>query len=163
MSEKKRFSKLIAEHQGIIHKITYVYAYSVEDREDLFQEICLQLWKSHSRFKNKSKFSTWIYRVALNTAINYIKKRERNIQPVVLDRDYPSNDDRSEEENLEVMFDAISRLNQFNKAVIILWLEENSYDEIASILGLSKSNVSVRLVRIKKQLSVMINDSKRDR
>jgi len=158
MSEKRRFSKLIVENQNIIHKITYVYTQNLEDREDLFQEICIQLWKSHQNFKNNSKFSTWTYKVALNTAINYIKKREREIQPLLLDRDYPSYDGKDDnDENSEKLFYAISKLNRINKAIIILWLEEKSYDEIATILGMSKSNVSVKLVRIKKKLSEMIN------
>jgi len=161
MSEKRKFSKLIANNQNIIHKITYVYAHRIEDREDLFQEICLQLWKSHSNFKNNAKFSTWVYRVALNTAINYIKKKERQIQPKLMDIDIPSNENKTDNGgNIEKLFFAISKLSRINRAIIILWLEEKSYVEIASILGISKSNVSVKLVRIKKQLSKIINESK---
>ena len=90
MSEKKKFSKLIVKNQNVIHKITFVYTNSLEDREDLFQEICLQLWKSFKTFKNEAKFSTWVYRVALNTSINFIKKKKRDIKPILLDKDYPS-------------------------------------------------------------------------
>lgn len=158
MAEKRNFSILIEENQNLIHKVTFLYTDNIEDREDLFQEICLQLWRSHTRFKNKSKFSTWVYRIALNTSINYFKKRKREIHPQSLNWDYPMIDDQKEDkENFEKLFRAITKLNRINRAIILLWLEEKNYDEIASILGISKTNVSVKLVRIKKKLNEMIN------
>ena len=108
---KKAFSELIEKNQRIIHKITLVYTNNSADREDLFQEICLQLWKSHPNFRNESKFSTWVYRIALNTAINDIRKNKNKPAFEQL-RDYPiQTDSTSEEENIKLMLNIISKLN----------------------------------------------------
>jgi len=157
-STKKIFSDLIRKHQGIIHKITYVYADNHSDREDLFQEICLQLWKSYSKFREESQFSTWLYRVALNTAINNIRKKKTSIQfDPTKDIDIATSDSSNERERVNSLYNAISKLNRIDKAIIILWLEEKSYCEIASIIGTTKSNISVKLVRIKRRLEEMVN------
>lgn len=155
---KKEFSHLIQKYQGIIHKITFVYSDTKYDREELFQEICLQLWKSYSSFKNKSQFSTWLYRVALNTAINYIRKKKKSIQYDSFKEVHQIPYDQGQGSvNVNLLYDAISKLNRFDRALIILWLEEKNYDEIAQITGISKSNVSVKLVRIKRKLNEMVN------
>ena len=86
---KMNFSRMIVGNQKIIHKITFIYADNPVDREDLFQEICLQIWKSHSSFNKAAQFSTWVYRIALNTAINYIRSKKRRIKPETLKFDYP--------------------------------------------------------------------------
>ncbi len=154
---KKEFATLIQDNQGLIHKVTFVYADNPVDREDLFQEICLQLWKSNSLFRKESKFSTWAYRIALNTAINYLRKKKRSIKYEKLNDSHqftlPSS---GENEELGLMYAAISNLNRIDKAIIFLWLEEKNYDEISEITGISKSNVSVKLVRIKRKLQEMI-------
>ncbi len=154
---KTEFSTLIEKHQAIIHKITMVYANGQSNREDLFQEICLQLWRSYPNFRNESKFSTWMYRVALNTAISTIRKTRTDIHFEQLhDNDRMETETSDEKEQVKLLYRAISKLNRIDKAVILLWLEEKSYDEIASILGISKTNVSVKLVRIKHKLEEMI-------
>ncbi len=158
-STKEVFSDLIRKYQGIIHKITYLYADNNSDREDLFQEICLQLWKSYSNFREESQFSTWLYRVALNTAINNIRKKKTSIHfESAKDIDFAVNESSTEKEQVNSLYNAISKLNRIDKAIIILWLEEKNYCEIASIIGTTKSNISVKLVRIKRKLEEMVNN-----
>ncbi len=156
-SKKKEFSQLIEKHQAIIHKVTLVYTNGPADREDLFQEICLQLWKAWPKFRAEAKFTTWMYRVALNTAISNVRKN-RNVPGFekLTDYDGALNEDREEAEQVKQLYKAISKLNRIDKAIILLWLDEKSYDEIASIVGTSKSNVSVKLVRIKRKLEELV-------
>ena len=162
-NDKWTFANLINEHQNIIHKICLVYTKNLEDRQDLFQEICLQLWKSFGYFREESKFSTWLYRVALNTAIGNIRKRNKWIRYEQLkDVEDDDFDSIQKEERINTMYRAISELNRIDKAVIILWLEEKSYDEIAEIVGMTSKNVSVRLVRIKTKLQGMVKSITND-
>ncbi|KJF41857.1 RNA polymerase sigma factor [Draconibacterium sediminis] len=156
-SKKKEFSEMIEKHQAIIHRVTMVYTNGPADREDLFQEICLQLWRSYPNFREEAKFSTWMYRVALNTAISNVRKKNRDIHfEQLLDNDRMETESSDEKEQIQLLYRAISKLNRIDKALILLWLDEKSYDEIASILGISKTNVSVKLVRIKRKLEEMI-------
>lgn len=156
-STKKDFSELIDNNQAIIHKITMVYANNRADREDLFQEICLQLWKAYPNFREEAKFSTWMYRVALNTAISTVRKEKHKVAFEPLrENDRISEDSTDETEKVKVLYQAISGLNNIDKAMILLWLDEKSYDEIAAIMGTTKSNVSVKLVRIKRKLEELV-------
>jgi RNA polymerase sigma-70 factor (ECF subfamily) len=159
---KATFSKLIEENQGIIHKITRVYADGAEDREDLFQEICLQLWRSYGNFREEAKFSTWMYRVALNTAISNIRKNKSRFhyEPLEKHAQIPSETEEQNEE-VQLIYSAIARLNRIDKAIILLWLEDKDYDEIASVMGITKTNVSVKLVRIKRKLEDWINETEK--
>ncbi len=155
--DKNEFVSLIKQNQGLIHKITYVYADNPADREDIFQEICLQLWKSNSSFRRESKFSTWVYRIALNTAINFIRKQKSSLKFELLKDSYHYTTlSIGDNDDVKQLYSSISRLNRIDKAVILLWLEEKTYDEISEITGISKSNVSVKLVRIKRKLQEMI-------
>jgi RNA polymerase sigma-70 factor (ECF subfamily) len=157
---KKEFSELIQKNQRIIHKITMIYANSSADREDLFQEICLQLWKSYPGFREEAQFSTWIYRVALNTAISNIRKSKNSLSFEPLrETDRIPDESSDETEQVKLLYSAISKLNRIEKAIILLWLEEKNYEEIASIMGTSKTNVSVKLVRIKRKLEEMISET----
>jgi RNA polymerase sigma-70 factor (ECF subfamily) len=157
---KKAFSELIQKNQAIIHKITRVYENSWADREDLFQEICLQLWLSYPNFREEAKFSTWMYRVALNTAISNIRKSKKNLSFEPLrETDRIPNDSNIEKENVQLLYRAISKLNRIDKAIILLWLEEKNYEEIATIMGTTKSNVSVKLVRIKRKLEELVSNT----
>ena len=153
---------MIEKHQAIIHKITMIYAMAPSDREDLFQDICLQLWKSYPNFRSDAKFSTWMYRVALNTAISNVRK-SRNKPGFVqlLDIDRSLDDLTGEMEKVKLLYTAISKLNRIDKAIILLWLDEKNYDEIASIIGISKSNVGVKLVRIKRKLEELVVESEK--
>jgi len=155
---KKEFSELIEKHQAIIHKITLIYAGNSVDREDLFQEICLQLWLSYPNFREEAQFSTWMYRVALNTAISNIRKSKKNLSFEPLrETDRIPDDSNIEKENVQLLYRAISKLNSIDKAIILLWLEDKNYEEIAIIMGTTKTNVSVKLVRIKRKLEELVS------
>src|SRR5262244_580406 len=148
----------------IVHRVcrTYFYRDAVE-REDVFQDILYQLWKSYPQFKGESKLSTWIYKVALNTAITHVRRETRRPQRVELPESIAHasdiNADVSRNEEVLLLYDAIDTLTDVDKAIILLHLEDQTYDEIASITGLSKTNVSVRLVRIKRTLKDRIQES----
>ncbi|WP_206186867.1 RNA polymerase sigma factor [Winogradskyella aurantia] len=154
---EKKFIEKIQKHQGILHKICFVYSNSKADKEDLYQEIILQLWKSYPSFRKESKFSTWMYRVALNTAITLNKKAALfEKHKTQLYDEYSIAEDIDYSEDLKILYKAISKLSKIEKAIIMLWLEEKTYSEIAQIIGISKKNVSVKLVRSKKKLTKMI-------
>ena len=154
---EKEFLEVIHDHQRIVHKVCRVYRDNKEDQEDLFQEIIYQLWKSYSGFKGESKISSWIYRIALNTAIAVYRKSKISIDYYedFPEHIHPSND-KTISENEERLFWALRQLNDSEKAVISLYLEDFSYQEIAAITGLSESNVGVRLNRIKNKLKEIL-------
>ena len=153
---KEEFLQRIDENQGIIHKISILYARSNREREDLVQEIILQLWKSFPQFKGNAKFSTWMYRVAINTALmNHREKSFDLNQAEDLTGNRPiSSNPFMETDNKDVisLYIAIDHLSPINKAIILLYLDDESYEEIADIMGMNVSNVGVRISRIKKQL-----------
>ncbi len=150
---KKEFIDLIENNKGIIHKVALMYTSTYADKEDLYQEICMQLWRSYGNYRGDAKLSTWLYRVALNTAISSVRKRKRIIDTVELDPErhyHIKNSDKNE--MTSNLLRAISLLDNIDRAIILLWLEEKKYDEISEITGLSRSAVSVRLVRVRKKL-----------
>ncbi|GAA4437368.1 RNA polymerase sigma factor [Ravibacter arvi] len=153
--EEAQFVRLINEHQGIIHKISRLYRDSPEDREDLFQEIVFQLWKSLPSFREKAAFSTWMYRIALSTAISAFRKKRPDIRytaalPDALEEPPESHDRR------ERLFGALRKLNDADKALITLYLEDLSYHEIAEISGISENHVGVKLNRIKQKIQQLL-------
>jgi RNA polymerase sigma-70 factor (ECF subfamily) len=151
---RSEFTREIEANQKILKKICYLYGVDEEDKQDLFQEMVGQLWKSYSTFSGKSKLSTWLYRVALNTALYHLRKiRKQKLTEDVMGDLYQSfkKNDRMTED-LKVLYQAINQLNKIDKAVVLLYLEQRSYQEMAEILGISKSNVSVKLVRAKDKL-----------
>jgi len=155
---KDSFVKQINTHQNIIHKICHFYCYNENDKKDMYQEIMLQLWKSFPAYQGKAALSTWIYRVALNTAISKrIKKHDfvdiENQQLLILSTQAEA---LEQKEELRILYKAIGQLNKIEKAVILLWLEDHSYQDIADITGISLKNVSVRLVRIRQKLAEKI-------
>jgi len=159
MADKKEaFLRQINENIGIAHKVSRIYFDEVEEREDVIQEMMYQLWRSFETFDGKSKFSTWMYRVCLNTALTYRRKREKQKhEPLTSGHSSIEEQKGSDkEESISLLYRAISHLNEINKAIVLLYLEDLSYEEIASITGLTKSNVSVRIVRIKKELETII-------
>ncbi|NVJ87176.1 MAG: sigma-70 family RNA polymerase sigma factor [Algoriphagus sp.] len=154
---EKEFIARIEKHQGILHKVCFVYAKDEADRKDLYQEMVLQLWKSYSKFRGNSAFSTWMYRVALNTAITQTKR----LKLLTVNSEIPSLGDDLEasmdaSEDVKILYRAISHLNKIEKAIILLWLDEKSYEKIADTIGISVKNVSVKLVRIKAKLASII-------
>jgi RNA polymerase sigma-70 factor (ECF subfamily) len=158
---EKEFLQTITENQGIIHKVCSVYCDQEEDRRDLFQEILAQLWKSYPSFRNESKFSTWMYRVALNTAITSFKKGKR--QPDKPGISFESLQmaeemyDQHEEEQIKMLNKAISQLSGIEKSIILLFLEDKKYEEIAEITGITQNYVRVKMNRIKKKLKLLMN------
>ena len=153
------FVDLIYEHQGIVHRICSIYGSSPEDREDLYQEVLMQSWRSFASFNGQSKFSTWLYRVALNTALS----RRRNAPGTreIASQTGTSLDIAVEEcsdsdSDVELLHQCIQELPMLNRAIILLYLEQRTYEEIAEITGLSRTNISVRLVRIKDELRQLL-------
>ncbi|RZJ87115.1 MAG: sigma-70 family RNA polymerase sigma factor [Chryseobacterium sp.] len=156
MSEKD-FLRMIQDNQGIIHKICRIYRDSHEDREDLFQEVIFQLWRSYPSFSGGSKSSTWLYRVALNTAMASFRKNRPNVTSAEYLPDVQFEDINTEgNERQEKLFESIKRLSEPDRALIALYLDELSYQEIAGILGISENNVGVKLNRIKIRLQKLI-------
>lgn len=160
-NKKKDFISLIEQHQGIIYKVSKMYCDKEECRQDLFQDILVQLWQSYPSFNNNSKFSTWMYRVALNTAIAQFKKEKKKPEESV--PDVPTNiiedDSYKEKENQrELIQKAISKLNKAEKAIIILYMDDYSYEEIAEITGITTSNVGVKINRIKTKLQKILKE-----
>ncbi|MDC1105368.1 RNA polymerase sigma factor [Prolixibacteraceae bacterium] len=160
---KQEFLDNISEHQKIIHKVCSVYCADKECREDLFQEILVQLWRAYPSFKGEAKFSTWMYRVAFNTAITYFKKEKRNVstQSIESEMFYISDEGKDEEfeERIEFLHRAISTLSSIEKSIILLFLEEKKYDEISEIMGITQNNVRVKISRIKDKLKKIMNPS----
>ncbi len=155
---EKAFLEIIEEHQGIIYKVCKMYRNSREDQEDLFQEIVLQLWKAFPKFREESKVSTWMYRIALNTAIAIFRRNkiELDLNETLPESVYRGYNDESSE-NEERMFEAFRKLNHAEKAIIALFLEDYSYKEIASLTGITENNVGVKIIRIKEKLKNIIN------
>jgi len=148
-------------HQGILHKVCFIYSNNSLEKEDLYQEVILQLWKSFSSFKHQSSFSTWMYRVALNTALSLTKKPRMFVKTAHFpDSSYEIEHSMNKSEDVKIMYKAISHLNKVEKAIILLWLEDKSYEEIADAIGMSVKNISVRLVRIKAKLINIIKKYK---
>ncbi|RQO66346.1 sigma-70 family RNA polymerase sigma factor [Pedobacter sp. KBW06] len=160
MQSKNEFIAIIREHESLIYKVAKVYTDDKDDEQDLYQEIVYQLWKSFDSFKNEAKISTWMYRVALNTAITQLKKEKRKgehipINEQVLNRaEVP---DVSKEERIEHLYAQIRKLNTIEKAIILLYLEGKSYEEIAGLTGFTSSNVGTRLNRIRQKIITQIN------
>lgn len=149
-------------HKGILYKICRLYQEGEEDRQDLFQEIVLQLWKARESFRGDSQFSSWMYRVALNTAIVYLRKQKRYGQHVV-QAPYPERGEEAaplqdSQEKLILFQKAIHQLSKAEKAVIFLYMEGHSGNDMADILGISPGNVRVRLNRVKEKLQSIIKN-----
>ncbi|MEJ2880042.1 RNA polymerase sigma factor [Pedobacter sp. GR22-6] len=147
------FLDMISEHQGIIHKVCRLYRDTPEDREDLFQEITYQLWKAFPGYRKEAKKSSWMYRIGLNTAISSFRKKRPQVAYESVLPDYPE-EGQNEEQALrqERFFAILKELNDAEKAIITLYLEEHSYRQIADILGITESNVGVKLNRIKNKI-----------
>ncbi|WP_299436820.1 sigma-70 family RNA polymerase sigma factor [uncultured Aquimarina sp.] len=159
MSKKEEFTRIIKDNEGVIFKITTIYTDQSEDQQDLYQEIVYQLWKAYDTFRGDSKISTWMYRVALNTAITRLKKEKRNGSRVGIDQvilKQTENYNTEFEEKLKVLYAYIKMLNDLEKGLILLLLEGKKYEEIALITGLTPSNVGTRISRIKQKLKTQI-------
>lgn len=154
--KEKKFLRLISEHEGLIHKICHVYAADALAKQDLFQEIVIQLWKSFENFRNESKISTWMYRVALNTALTEKRRNKTKVSISFLgslkDDKAQENNMDADEENLNLLFSAISKLTEVEKAVVMLYLDDKSYEEMEDVLGINQGTLRVKMNRIKEKL-----------
>ena len=159
----KEFTDLIKEHQGIIFKVSGTYCNGTVCRDDLFQDILLQLWKAFPNYDKQRKFTTWMYRVALNTAISQVRKESSRRKYISGELPYTIVFDESDElkEDMEremIVRKAINRLSKIDRSIIILYMDDYPYDEISEIIGISVSNVGVKINRIKKQLVQILKE-----
>ncbi len=154
------YSSSILPYAAIIIKICRAYTNTQEDFEDYYQEVCLQIWKSSDSFRKQSEWSTWIYRLSLNVCLTLVKKRKKN--PQHISSDYLANEvleDNQvfEDESLDHLYGAIKKLSEVDRAVILLYLEEKSYQDIADIIGTNANNIGVRVKRIKERLKKVLD------
>ena len=149
------FEKLIENNKGIIYKVANSYCRDTEDRKDLVQEIVIQLWKAFGKYDDRFKASTWMYRIALNVAISFYRKEKRSsstpLTATIIDI-VAEEEPGQIEEHVRLLYQFINELDELNKALMLLYLEENSYKEMAEILGISESNVATKINRIKERL-----------
>jgi len=156
-----QFVTELENNQNIVHKVCTLYTNDRDSHKDLFQEITIQLWKAYPKFRGESKFSTWMYRVALNTAITLYRKSKKRIQT----QDYESvifkitadEYDPLEEQQLQLMYKAVKQLGDIEKALVFLYLEDKDYREIAETLGITEVNARVKMNRIKNKLRTILN------
>jgi RNA polymerase sigma factor (sigma-70 family) len=160
MHNQEDFIGIIQENEGLIYKVAKVYTNNRQDEQDLYQEIVYQLWKSFGSFRNESKISTWMYRIALNTAIAQLNKEKKKGNFLPINEGLLNKTDTTDNlmnERSAVLFAHVKKLNDIEKGIILLYLEGKSYDEIAAITGFTSSNVGTRLGRIKQKLISQIN------
>ena len=155
---ESKFAQTVAEQKSTIYTVCYMFSQDADEVNDLFQEVLVNLWKGFEGFEHRSDVRTWVYRVALNTCISLDRKRRRS-KSVKLTMDINLFEDRDEDtRQVDMLHKRISRLQPFDRAIVLLWLENLSYEEIGQIVGITAKNVSVRLFRIKEQLNKMSND-----
>ena len=155
---ERQCAKTVREHKSTIYTVCYMFSKDDDEVNDLFQEVLINLWKGYESFGHRSDIRTWIYRVALNTCISLDRKKRRS-GTVRLEMDINLFEDRDEDtRQVDLLHKRISRLQPFDRAIVLLWLEDLSYEEIGQIVGISTKNVSVRLFRIREQLKNMSND-----
>ena len=149
------FSRIVREHKSTIYTVCYMFSKDKQEVDDLFQEVLVKLWQGYATFQGKSDLRTWIYKVSLNTCISIDrKKKRRKTQPLLEGIDLFDKND-ADDRQTDMLHERIGRLQPFDRAIVLLWLENMSYDEIAQIVGISVKNVSVKLYRIKEQLKQM--------
>jgi len=150
----------ILPFSGIIIKLCRAYTNSQEDFEDYYQEVCLQIWRSKENFREESEWSTWIYRISLNVCMTLLKKKKNNVQHFVSDSlpaEEMEHNYAFSDESLNLLYDAIRKLSEIDRAIIMLYLEEKPYLEIAEIIGTNPNNIGVRVKRIKTRLKKILD------
>jgi RNA polymerase sigma-70 factor (ECF subfamily) len=153
------FKKILHDHKSTIYSVCYMFSQEHDEVEDLFQETLINLWNGLDTFEERSSIGTWVWRIALNTCITSERKKKRRVDtvPLSIDRDF-LDDNNAESRQTKLLHKRISRLQPFDRAIVLLWLENMSYDDIAAIVGITTKAVGVRLVRIREQLKQM-NDN----
>jgi RNA polymerase sigma-70 factor, ECF subfamily len=158
---QNEFLAIVNSNQGIIRKVCHIYGRDEAGKEDLYQEIVIQLWKAYGSFRGESKFSTWMYRIALNTAISDLRKQNRRVDlqfPEFIPREEPDLKDDTRDEQLKQLYGAIQKLSEVEKAIVMLYLDDKSYEEMEEILGISNGNLRVKMNRIKDKLRTMTKE-----
>jgi RNA polymerase sigma-70 factor (ECF subfamily) len=154
------FKQWLAGHQGLLYRVVRAYGNTIEDQDDLFQEICLQMWLSIPRFEGKAKVSTWIYRVALNTALVWNRgektRRKHREKFITFVPQQQSSDSQPSQEIIERLYEAIRKLPKTDTSLVLMYLDGLGYDEMAQIIGISENNAGVKLNRAKKQLAQLL-------
>ena len=158
--KNKAFKKLLNENRQVIFKICRAYSNNDQEFEDYYQEVALQIWKSYDRFRNEAKISTWTYRISLNVCLSQIRNKKNRISAYSLkpDLDLSNEVQQVNREQIEKLYVAIRKLKKVDRAIILLYLEEVKYKEMAEILGISISNIGVKINRIKKELKEKLNE-----
>ena len=154
------YTSFILPYAAVIIKICRAYTNTQEDFEDYYQEVCLQIWRSNDKFRRESERSTWVYRISLNVCLTLLKKKKNNIQHFASDYlpDDLKEDSRAfADESLNLLYEAIRQLSEVDRGVILLYLEEKSYKEIADITGTNSNNIGVRIKRIKERLKKLLD------
>lgn len=157
---ESNFRRLLQDHKSTIYSVCYMFSQDHDEVEDLFQETLINLWSGLDKFEGRSGIGTWVWRIALNTCITSDRKKKKRVDtvPLTLDRDF-YDEDSVENRQTKLLHHRISRLQPFDRAIVLLWLENMSYDDIAAIVGISTKAVGVRLVRIREQLKNMNENS----
>ena len=156
--DEREFEKLVKEHKNTIYTVCFMFSKDSEEVNDLFQEVLINLWNGLPSFKGQSSIGTWIWRISLNTCISCERKKKKNHTiPLTMDVDFFEDKD-AEAQQVRMLYDRVHRLKPFDRAIVLLWLEGISYDEIAAIVGITPSNVATRLFRIREQLKQMSNN-----
>lgn len=155
---ENQFAQMVSQHKSTIYTVCFMFSKQKEEVDDLFQEVLCNLWRGYSSFRGESNVATWVWRVAFNTCISTDRKRRRsNSIPLSMNINlFEDKDDDSRQ--IKMLYDRIRRLKPFDRAIVLLWLENMSYEEIAAIVGITVKNVSVRLYRIKEELKQMSNE-----
>ena len=154
-TKEQQFEQTVTEHKNTIYMVCYMFSKDSEEVNDLFQETLINLWKGFDSFENRSDIRTWIYRVALNTCITLDRKNRRTTATTLSMDINLFKDNDADTQQVDILHHRISKLKPFDRAIVLLWLENLSYEEIGQIVGISTKNVSVRLFRIKEQLKKM--------
>ena len=155
------YTSFILPYAAVIIKICRAYTNTQEDFEDYYQEVCLQIWRSNNKFRQESERSTWVYRISLNVCLSLLKKKKNNIQHFASDylpQELEEDNRAFADESLNLLYDAIRQLSEVDRGVILLYLEEKSYKEIADIIGTNANNIGVRIKRIKQRLKKLLDE-----
>ncbi|WKN32744.1 sigma-70 family RNA polymerase sigma factor [Porifericola rhodea] len=162
MNQKQAFYHFLEQNTAVVSKVCRIYANNADEFQDYFQEVVLQLWRSYQSFRGEAKASTWVYRIALNVCLTQLKLKKRRpdhtaLEAAPLHALAQQNYDATQDEQIRKMYAAIRQLKEIDRAIILLYLEARSYEEIAEVVGISMSNVGVRINRIKQQLNKLIH------
>ncbi|MGM9758520.1 MAG: RNA polymerase sigma factor [Parabacteroides sp.] len=150
------FTHMVKQHKSTIYTVCYMFSKDTDEVNDLFQEVLINLWKGYASFQGKSELSTWIWRVSLNTCISYDRKKKLHTEPLSMEINLFKDKDEDTRQ-IQLLHKRIHQLKPFDRAIVLLWLENLSYEEIGAIVGITARNVGVRLFRIKEELKNMSN------